>query len=267
MNQTLLFNLSALVALLPASLVGFRKEADKDSVYWWMLAVAIAGPLVWVFVQMSGTWRTGLSMALWVTISVTMILFGLTVALARESWRLTPLLAPYLFVVGILAVVWQQAPGKALAETAPGIWVGVHIVLSVATYGLVTIAAVAALGAFLQERALKAKNPTALTRRLPSVADCEFLVVRLLAIAEGILAFGLATGMATQYAEAGTLLVFDHKTVLAFTAFLVIGGLLFAHFRTGVRGRVAARIVLVVYLLMTLGYPGVKFVTDVLLTR
>ena len=71
--------------------------------------------------------------------------------------------------------------------------------------------------------------------------------------------------MALQYGETGTLLVLDHKTILTITAFAVIGGLLIAHFKTGLRGRKAARIVLLAYLLLTLGYPGVKFVTDVIL--
>jgi ABC-type uncharacterized transport system permease subunit len=62
------------------------------------------------------------------------------------------------------------------------------------------------------------------------------------------------------------LLVFDHKTVLTITAFVVIGGLLAAHYKTGLRGRQAARIVLLAYLLLTLGYPGVKFITDVVLS-
>ena len=53
--------------------------------------------------------------------------------------------------------------------------------------------------------------------------------------------------------------------MLTVTAFLVIAGLLIGHFRIGVRGRMAARFVLLAYLLMTLGYPGVKFVTDVLM--
>ena len=46
---------------------------------------------------------------------------------------------------------------------------------------------------------------------------------------------------------------------------LTIGGLLLVHYRTGLRGRRAARWVLVAYLLLTLAYVGVKFVTDVLL--
>jgi ABC-type uncharacterized transport system permease subunit len=39
-----------------------------------------------------------------------------------------------------------------------------------------------------------------------------------------------------------------------------------AHFWIGIRGRRAARIVLLAYLLITLAYPGVKFVTDVVLS-
>jgi ABC-type uncharacterized transport system permease subunit len=104
-----------------------------------------------------------------------------------------------------------------------------------------------------------------LTRLLPSVADCEWLLVRLLVLGEIVLAMGLVSGMALQYGETGTLLVLDHKTILTITTFVVIGGLLIAHFKTGLRGRKAARIVLLAYLLLTLGYPGIKFVTDVIL--
>jgi ABC-type uncharacterized transport system permease subunit len=84
-------------------------------------------------------------------------------------------------------------------------------------------------------------------------------------LGEIVLALGLATGMALQWKESGALLKFDHKTVLTVAAFAVIGGLLWAHFKSGLRGRKAARIVLLAYLLLTLGYPGVKFVTDVVM--
>jgi ABC-type uncharacterized transport system permease subunit len=42
--------------------------------------------------------------------------------------------------------------------------------------------------------------------------------------------------------------------------------LLILHHYSGLRGRRAARLVLLAYLLLTLAYPGVKFVTDILLT-
>ena len=54
--------------------------------------------------------------------------------------------------------------------------------------------------------------------------------------------------------------------MLSFLTFLVIVVLLFAHGRTGLRGRRASRLILLAYLLLTLAYPGVKFVTDVLMT-
>ena len=171
-----------------------------------------------------------------------------------------------MFLLGLIAVVWQAAPGRPLnADPQIEGWIAAYIAVSVVTYGLVTIAAVAALAAFVQERALKRRRSTALTRVLPPVADCEFLVVRLLMIGEGVLSIGLVTGMILAYRETGQILPFDHKTVLTVTAFVDIAGLLVSHYRSGMRGRRAARVVLLAYLLLTLGYPGVKFVSDVLM--
>ncbi|MCH7935694.1 MAG: cytochrome c biogenesis protein CcsA [Proteobacteria bacterium] len=264
MPEQTIFSLSAIVALVPSSLLPLRKDHSRDMIFWLVLAVAVAGPVNRVLASMAGTWRTDLSTTLWVTVAATMSIFAFITILTRETWRLTPLISAYMAVLGILAAVWSQVPHEPLAAAWGG-WIGVHIGVSVTTYALVTIAAVAALAAFLQERALKRKRPTALTRLLPSVADCEWLLVRLLVLGEIVLALGLATGMALQHGETGMLLVLDHKTILTITTFVVIGGLLIAHFKTGLRGRKAARIVLLAYLLLTLGYPGVKFVTDVIL--
>ncbi|MBT3361670.1 MAG: cytochrome c biogenesis protein CcsA, partial [Rhodospirillales bacterium] len=240
--QDSLFNLSALIALVPAMVVGFRREGRRDGAFWLVLAVALAGPLAWVVAQTGGEWRTGFSTTLWVTVTASLFVFIVTCVVTSQAWRLLPLVGPYLFMVGILATIWHQAPdGEAVTSVAATAWVHLHILVSVATYALVSVAAIAALGAFVQERALKLKRPSALSRRLPPVADCESLVVRLLAFGEAVLALGMISGMAMQYADTATLLVFDHKTVLAVAAFVVIGGLLIAHFRTGVRGRVAAR--------------------------
>lgn len=259
-------NLLAVLALLPAGLQALRRAPARDALFWAALGLAAAAAAARVAGQLTGPWQTGLAATLWVTVAATLTLYLFVAALAPQAWRLAPLIAGYMLVLAAIASVWEHSPGRPLAA-GPGeqAWVGVHIGLSVLTYALVTIAAVAALAAFLQERALKRRRPTALTRMLPSVADCESLVLALLAIGEGVLAVGLATGIALNYREAGQLLAFDHKTVLTIAAFVVIGGLLIAHYACGVRGRRAARIVLLAYLLLTLGYPGVKFITDVLM--
>ena len=144
-------------------------------------------------------------------------------------------------------------------------WLGTHILVSVATYGLITLAAVAALAASIQSRALKLKKRTTLAKLLPSVTSSEKLVFRLLYAGEVILAAGLITGMASQYLNTGNLLIFDHKTIFAITVFLVIGILLILNHHLGTRGRTSTHLVLLAYLLLTLGYLGVKLVTEVIL--
>ena len=257
---------SALAALVPASLQAFRPVPARDAFFWGLLAVAVTGPMTWVLVHVWGTWQTGLAPTLWITVAATMLLYAVTAATTRQAWRLTPLLVPYMLILGSIATIWQRVPGHPLvAGTTEGAWVSVHIATAVATYAFLTIPAIPPLPAFLQERALKRKKPTALTRLLPSVSDCDRLLVGLLQVGEVVLALGLVTGMALQYRETGQIVVFNHKTILTIAAFFVIAGLLVCHYGNGIRGRLAARIVLLAYLLLTLGYPGVKFVTDVLM--
>lgn len=263
MSQNIAYALIALFCLLPAALVQRREGATLDHAHWAALVFAVLGPGIWALAHLTGHWQAGLGTALWVSIAVTMALFTMLAWSVSHAWRLTQLLAPYMLALGVLAVL---APNTALAPGGPAdAWVALHILVSVVTYGLVTIAAVAALAAFLQDRALKAKRPTALTHSLPSVADCERIAAILLGWGEGILGLGLVTGMAVQYRETGHFLAFDHKTVLSVLAFVVIGTLLFVQHKTGLRGRKAARLGLLAYLLLTLGYLGVKVVTGVIL--
>ena len=266
MHQSLVFGLSALTALIPLALVSRRHEPAQDRIFWAAVLVSIAGPGAWVFVQMVETWQTGLSSALWVTVMASTIIFAFIAALSQNGWRIAPLFAPYMIILAGLALIWQQGQITDGHDTrVMARWVQIHIMTSVLTYALVTVAGVSSFGAFVQEKALKTKQPTALSRLLPSLTECESLTVRLLAIAAATLAIGLMTGIAIQYSDNSQVLRWDHKTVLSLTSFAVILALLFAHFQSGLRGRLAARFVLLAYLLMSLGYPGVKFVTDVLL--
>jgi ABC-type uncharacterized transport system permease subunit len=256
----------ALTTIFPAVFQAFRDKASRDAVFWGTLAVAIAGPWAWVAVHNAPAWQTGLAATLWVTIAATMVLYAVVASVFRQAWRLSPLLAGYMLLLGLGAIIWDNTGGEPLqAAAGDRAWASVHISTGVVTYGLVTIAAVAAFAAFLQEGILKSKRPSALTRLLPSIADCENLQLALLCYGEMVLAVGLATGMALQYRESGHFLLVNHKTVLTLAAFIVIGGLLIAQSRAGVRGRRAARLVLLGYLLLTLGYPGVKFVAEVLI--
>lgn len=263
MSHHIAYSLIAILSLLPSALIVHRKDATNDRAHWVAVILGVMGTGVWALALNAGAWQAGLGTALWTTVAITFAMFAMVSWSIGEAWRLTPLMAPFLILIGIFGLHWPQDTG-ATQQALDG-WILIHIAVSVVTYGLVTISAVAALAAFLQERALKTKRPTKLTHKLPSVTDCEFITVRLLGWGEAILGLGLATGMATSYHTSGALLAFDHKTVLSILAFVVIGALLYAHHKTGMRGRKAARIVLLAYLLLTLGYLGVKVVTSVLM--
>lgn len=269
MSQNFFLSLTALLSLVPASVYPYRRMAGQGSdgrtrPFWGALLLAAAGPGMWAILQVAGQWQTGFSTALWVTVAACMALFlGLSVS-HRTAWRLAPLLLPYLLAVGVLATLTEDARAPVLRGGAPGIWIDLHIAISVFTYALLTLGAVASLAAFLQERALRTKTPTPLTRFLPPVAESERLQVALLVASEVVLGAGLATGMAVLHFEQGISFRGDHKTLLSLATFVVVGVLLVAHFRIGMRGRTAARMVLIAYLLLTLAYPGVKFVSNVL---
>ncbi len=265
--DNVLLSFSALASLLPASIhLFFRSTPSRDALFWLLLTIAVAGPLAWVLAHTSGTWNTGLGATLWVTVAVTMLIYAALTAVTRHAWRLVPLVVPYMVILGAMATMWEETPGQPLVSSSGGgPWIGLHIATSVTTYALVTLAAVAALAAWLKERALKRKKPTTLTNLLPSVTDSEALLVNLLKVGEAILAVGLVSGLALQYSETGQIFDLTHKTLLSLTAFLVIGGLLICHHWVGMRGRLIVRVVLLAYLLLTLGYPGVKFVSDVLI--
>lgn len=265
----LTYSVLALAALTPATAValyaGAGEPAARTTLFWGPLLLALAGSLAWAVAQMAVAWHTGFSFTLWVTVAGCLLLFTGLAALSPATARLGPLLLPYLLLLGLLATIWERAGARETLPAPPGPWLRIHIGVSVATYACVTLAGIAGLAVLLQERALKAKRPTALTRMLPSVADAEALQIRLLAASAVVLAIGLATGVAVAWFLRGAPMPVEHKTLLTVLSFVVICGLLWAHLRTGVRGRLAARLVLLAWLLLTLGYPGVKFVTDVLM--
>ena len=265
MENTTLYTISTLLSLVPAAFVACRPNSARDSVFWFSTAVAVAGPSAWSVILLSGEWRTGLSSSLWVTIAACMVLYSILAAATREAWRLAPLLIPYLILMVIIAAILSQEPERLLSAQVPLAWIEAHILFSVLTYAVLTVAAVAGVAVFLQERAMKNRQPTKVTALLPSVAAAEIMQVRLLIATEIILGLGITTGMTSQFLETGILLEFSHKTLFSTIAFIVIGALLLIHFRTGMRGRRASRYALIAYLMVTLGYPGVKFVTDVVI--
>ncbi len=265
MSTLMILSVAALLALLPGAVLPHRAAGERPAAFWWLLAVALSAMLAFGVAEFSGGWRTGFAAALWSSVAATLLVFTATAAFSRDAWRLSTLLYPYLMVLGLLATIWLNQPERPMEAAGAAVWINLHIIFALTTYALLTMAAVAGTAAYLQDRALKAKRPGRLAASLPSLLAAEAVEIRLLWYGAVLLAGGLATGMALEFFATGRVLVFDHKTVLSLLTFGVIVLLLIARQVSAVRGRRVARLVLVAYLLLTLAYPGVKFVTDVLI--
>ena len=251
--------------MLPAALSPWIGDAKPGWPFWRNLVIALLWAQFMTWHLMWGRWSAALTADLWVTICATLTLFGLTALVNRQAWRLGVLMLPYLTLLSVLASLAASRGPIAVSGHAPTAWVDLHILVSVTTLGLLTVAAAAAVASFIQARALKNKAQNRLSRQLPAVSDSEKLYEGLLIISEAVLAVGVATGMATEFAETGRLLIFDHKTLFSLLAFGLIGGLIAGRRWGGVRGQLAVRLMLVAYSFVLLGYFGVKFVRQVLL--
>lgn len=255
------------LAQMPAVFVAYRRApGNREPLFWAVCALATAGPVLWVITAwIIDGWQTNLSITLMAIVATTLVLFLLTASASVHAAKLAPLVFPYLFLLIVLAIIWQAVPGQPLRTPGLALDLGFHIIVSLITFALLTLAAIAALGTFIKERALKRKRAGGISALMPSVADGERLVLRLLLAGEGVLGLDLVTGVATQLHMTGQWLVLEHKTILSLASFVVIGGMLVAHYAAGIRGKLATRLVLLGFGLLFLAYPGVKFVTDVVL--
>jgi ABC-type uncharacterized transport system permease subunit len=258
---------AALVALLPLGAVTWSRLDRRAVLFWPALAVAIAGTAAVLGVEARRGWPTGFADALWLSVGACLVAYAGLAALSREGRRLGIVIVPFLLASGVLGTVWLSGQGRVLPPETGSVWIALHVAASLATYALVTLAAGAGVAILVQESAIKRKTRGLLSARLPSVAACERLELYLLVGAAMVLGAGIATGMAGSYLQGRPVLPVDHKSVLALIAFALILAVLALHRLTGLRGRAAARWVLGASLALILAYPGVKFVSEVLLGR
>jgi ABC-type uncharacterized transport system permease subunit len=266
MQGNLIPQFAALVAMLPLTAAAVSARLGRNLLFWLLLAAALAGPLSLVISEIHAGWQAGLSPNLWASIAAILLVFAVLCAVRPGAYRLGGLLLPYLVISAGLAIAFSGAPNAEGPVIEEGLWFPVHVVLAVASFAVLTLAAIAGAAVMLQEHALKRRAQIGWTgQTLPPLADAEGMQIRLLTWAAILMAAALATGAANEVLVTGQFLAFTHKILLAFLAFGLILVLLFLHRRTGFRGRNAARWLLVGYLLLLLAYPGVKYVRDVLI--
>ncbi len=143
-----------------------------------------------------------------------------------------------------------------------------HLVFGMLAYSLFTVAMLHALLIAKVERRLHGtpgmSGPLA---QLPPLLTLERLVFMLIGAAFAVLTATLFFGIVYSEAFIGRAMRFEHKTVFIILSWVVFGLLLIGRWRYGWRGRTALRWTLAGFVLLMLGYPGSRFVLEVLLHR
>lgn len=177
----------------------------------------------------------------------------------RQSLFDAGLIALPLAALLLLAEWAIPAPGSLFEESSLGI--GVHVTCSILAFGLLSLAGFYALLVAFIDHFLRRHHLNPLVRALPPLAVLETLLFRLIAAGFVLLTVSLSTGLLFVHDLFAQHLA--HKTILAITAWLVFGSLLFGRMAWGWRGRTAVRLTLAGVVLLLLAYFGSKLVLEV----
>lgn len=139
----------------------------------------------------------------------------------------------------------------------------IHILISVAAYSVLSIAAVQAILLTIQDHNLRNKRPGGFIRALPPLQSMEILLFQMIALGFVLQSLSLLTGFIFLENMLAQHLV--HKTVLSIIAWMVFGTLLWGRWKFGWRGRTAIRWTLSGFATMALGYLGSKMVLEVII--
>ncbi len=230
---------------------------------WKALApAAVAASLhAWMLSQYLFT-ADGLDLSIFNTISlltwlISLILMLLAIKGAVEN------LGIFVFPSTALAIGLKSSLGAGHITEVVNTPLEIHIIISVAAYSLLSIAAVQAILLTIQDRHLRNKRPGGFIRALPPLQSMETMLFQMIALGFTLQSLSLLTGFIFLENMLAQHLV--HKTVLTVIAWMVFGILLWGRWKFGWRGRTAIRWTLSGFAVMALGYLGSKVVLEIII--
>ncbi len=140
----------------------------------------------------------------------------------------------------------------------------IHILISIAAYSLLSIAAVQAVVLTIQDRHLRHKHPGGFIRALPPLQTMERLLFQMIGLGFILQSLSLLTGFIFLDNMFAQHLV--HKSVLSIIAWGVFATLLWGRWRFGWRGKTAIRWTLSGFVFLVLAYFGSKTVLELILS-
>ena len=149
-------------------------------------------------------------------------------------------------------------------------------------YGIMFLAALQAILMTWQDKNLRSNQSSeaaswmqmlvlgqrsSLLDQLPPLLTMERVLFNVIGIGFCLLTIAVFSGVFFSQTLFGRPLIFDHKTIFSFVSWSMFGGLLYAHWKVGLRGAQASKWVLGSFGVLLLAYVGSRFVLEVILQK
>jgi cytochrome c-type biogenesis protein CcsB len=235
--------------------------AQKESLCRYGAWVMAAGLACHTLVLIQQTWFYGyLPVA---RLGGALLLFDwlLVAAFLVLNWRypirvLGALVAPLAALMVYGAIVLPQGQAHTISPLLRGCWLTAHIGLTLAGYAALTLNFFGGVFYLIQERQLKAKHFGFFYRRLPSLSQLDTLNYWCLTIGFPLLTGGIISGSLYAQHTLGRFWSWDPKEVLTLIAWLIYAVLLHERLAVGWRGRRAAWLAILGFLVLLITFVG-----------
>lgn len=207
---------------------------------------------------------SGLSLSLADTVSFV----ALQLALISMLGAIEPTLRGLSGGLLVLAALGAGLTGAGAEQQSadPLSWqIQAHVLVSLFAYGLLTVGAIVAVYALLQDRRLRAGQLSPVNQLFAPLETTEHLLFGVTAAGFTILLLAVVSGLAFVENLFAQHLV--HKTVLSLLALALFGILLAGRQFAGWRGRRAVYLYLCGFLILCLAYYGSRYILENILGR
>ena len=170
-----------------------------------------------------------------------------------------------LLFLGAFSIV-SMGPSGAEHDAVAIAWqVRAHVLIALLSYGLLTVGAIVAIFALIQERRLQAAKLSPINQLFAPLETTEKLLFSVAAAGFAGLTLAIASG--STFVNDLMEQHLAHKFGLSLLAWLVFGVLLTGRFLWGWRGKRAVRLYLGGFAVLCLAYFGSRFILEEILNR
>ncbi len=263
----MLYRLALVLVLLATGGMIVFIVRQRKSVFKWSYRILVAGFavhtvfLVHQYIAVGTAPVLNLKSALgffaW-TITGAYLLFQLRFRLMVLGSFIAPLAA-------VLMIISTTIPGAETVTVSPllkSLWLTIHVVTIFAGDGMFAIMFAAAVMYLLQERQIKGKRFGFLYTRLPSLQTLDSINHHALIVGFPLLTLGMVTGAIYAQQALGSFWRWDPKEVWSLITWLAYAVLLHERLTVGWRGKRAAVMSIVCFVLLIFTFIGVSFLSS-----